>query len=129
MDAMIIKSKTIKQSRINYDLYVGEISLDAIAYHTKKRLLADDFNKTFNFLIDIRGAMIIDFITDIEKFTNFIAKCLKDHSLQNKFAFVTSSPVEIVHSEQFVEKLNKKGIRLICGNFSSVETAINWLCK
>ena len=127
MDATIIKSKSYKQSKINYDLYIGEISLDAIIFHTKRRLLSFDFNKDFNSLIDIRGAIITNFINDIDRFCNFMKECLKNQNIQKKCAIVTSTPVEIVHAEHFANELINRSISLECGHFSSVEAAISWL--
>ena len=74
--------------RINYDFIRGEVDLVQIINHERKRICFNKFNQNYNSLVDIRGAIFVDFLNDIQKCCSFLNDFIKEIDMKRKCAIV-----------------------------------------
>ncbi len=122
-----IEYRVNHELKINQDIIKGRFTLEEILQHRWTELKKADYNDSYNMLVDIREAELIDFLQRMEEFVSFVKEVSIDKNMKRKCAFLTSKPIDVVLAE--VSKLYLKnldtGIKI--ETFSTEEAAIDWL--
>ncbi len=113
--------------KINYEKFIGELSILDIIESRKAIVYSDDYQDSHHILLDIREAVITDFIQNISIFFDFVDEFSKIRNINRKCAVLTIKPVDVVDSELVKMNLSRVKPELKIEIFSTESAALNWL--
>lgn len=114
------------EQMITYEIFKGNITLDDLLQHSKKKFNDPGHTDSYAVILDIREAIFKLSEEEKNKFYKAISEYTSDMNMNRKCAILTNNPQEVVISELFKLKmvqLSPINIR----TFSTTAAALEWI--
>lgn len=113
--------------KLNHQILRGEIYLSELIQHRREIVYSQDYNDTYNILMDIREATFMDFREKFPHFMDFVKEIGQFRNMNRKCAFITKNPEHVAYSEIVKLKLKLAEVKIDIEIFSTEEAALDWI--
>jgi hypothetical protein len=110
-----------------HEKLTGSFTIEDLIQFEQKKFNDPEYDSEYNVFVDLRGAIIYDFMRQHVNFGNYISQQENLFNSRKKCAFVAETPKEAVFAE-LLKNLSRKAANNISYQIFSTETgALIWL--